>query len=260
MDNLESAPTARFGRFTLNSRRRELLADGVPVVIGSRAFDILVVLVEAAGQLVTKDELLTRVWPGRFVEENTLQFQISTLRKAMAPDREFIKTIAGRGYRFIADITTHANPDVGSVRRSGKSPPSADRPATMSDLVGYEAKLSGLADLVTAYRLAALVGTCSIGGTRLGMDSGRRLLSELANGPWSAAPWPSSYPEIALPAVAAVPQLAEGGPATPEGVMAALAPKDLVLRLSIVDLTFESQDGPFPPQETLLAETSGSRL
>jgi DNA-binding winged helix-turn-helix (wHTH) protein len=260
MDKRESALMVRFGRFLLDSHRRELLADGVPVPIGGRAFDILAVLVEAGGQLVTKDELMSRVWPGTFVEENSLQFQISTLRKAMAPDREFIKTIVGRGYRFIADISTHANPDVASFTQSARSPPSTDRPAAMSDLIDYEAKLSELADLVTAYRLAALVGTTSIGGTRLGMDSGWRMLSELANRPWSAAPWPSSHPELALPAVAAVLQLAEDGPSTPEGVTAALAPKRLVLRLSIGDLTFESQDGPFQPKETLLVEPSGSPL
>ena len=95
---------ARFGRFRLDALRRELFADGVPVAIGSRAFDVLLVLVEAHGELVTKDELLRRVWPGTIVEENTLQFQISTLRKALGRDRGFIRTIAGRGYRFVAEV------------------------------------------------------------------------------------------------------------------------------------------------------------
>ena len=100
-----------FGRFRLNAHRRELLADGLPVSIGSRAFDILIALVEAGGRLVTKDELLLSVWSGTVVEEHNLQFQISTLRKALGPDRDFIKTISGRGYRFVADITNHAAPE-----------------------------------------------------------------------------------------------------------------------------------------------------
>ncbi len=62
---------------------RELTANGVPVSIGGRALDVLSVLIEARGDLVTKDELLDRVWPTTTVEENNLQFQISTLRKAL---------------------------------------------------------------------------------------------------------------------------------------------------------------------------------
>jgi non-specific serine/threonine protein kinase len=106
----EAFTITQFGRFRLDSHRRELLADGVPVPIGGRAFDILIVLIQACGELVSKDELLSRVWLGAVVEENNLQFQISTLRKALGRDRDFIKTISGRGYRFIADITTPADP------------------------------------------------------------------------------------------------------------------------------------------------------
>jgi DNA-binding winged helix-turn-helix (wHTH) protein len=100
-----------FGRFRLDAHRRELLADGLAVSIGSRAFDILIALVEAEGRLVTKDELLRSVWSGAVVEEHNLQFQISTLRKALGPDRDFIKTISGRGYRFVADIIDPAAPE-----------------------------------------------------------------------------------------------------------------------------------------------------
>jgi non-specific serine/threonine protein kinase len=256
MDNRESTLMVRFGRFLLDSHRRELLADGVPVPIGSRAFDILVVLVEAAGQLVTKAELLSRVWPGRLVEENNLQFHISSLRKGLAPDREFIKTIAGRGYRFIADITTH-DPDAVPFLRRGASPPSTDFPAAMANLIAYEAKLAGLADLVTAYRLGALVGASGIGGTGPNIESRQRLLSELAYAAWIAAPGPSSHPERVFPAVAPVVQLSEAGPTPPEDITAALALEPLVLRLAIGDLTFESRDYGFPPQETLPVETNG---
>jgi DNA-binding winged helix-turn-helix (wHTH) protein len=76
-----------FGRFRLDAHRRELLADRLAVPIGSRAFDILIALVEAGGRLVTKDELLRSVWSGTVVEEHNLQFQISTLRKALGPER-----------------------------------------------------------------------------------------------------------------------------------------------------------------------------
>ncbi|MDB5448225.1 MAG: transcriptional regulator, partial [Phenylobacterium sp.] len=87
-----AAPYAiAFGRFRLLTRSRELLADGAPVPLGSRAVEVLLVLIEAGGELVTKDELLSRVWPTTTVEENCLQFQISTLRKALGPDRDIIR-------------------------------------------------------------------------------------------------------------------------------------------------------------------------
>ena len=101
-----------FGRFRVLLRRRRLLADGVPVELGTRAFDLLLVLLEADGALVTKEELLRRVWPGIFVSEENLKVQISALRKALGAERNFIRTDFGRGYRFIgmlrANATAHA--------------------------------------------------------------------------------------------------------------------------------------------------------
>jgi DNA-binding winged helix-turn-helix (wHTH) protein len=82
-----SSEGVRFGRFGFDLVRRELWRDGVPVRLGSRALDVLSVLAGAAGNVVTKDELLARVWPGLIVEENNLQVQVSTLRKALDEDQ-----------------------------------------------------------------------------------------------------------------------------------------------------------------------------
>lgn len=71
-----------FGRWRLLPAGRRLLADGAPVPLGSRAFDLLLALVEARGELVTKDALMRQVWPGTTVEENNIQVQFSALRKA----------------------------------------------------------------------------------------------------------------------------------------------------------------------------------
>jgi DNA-binding winged helix-turn-helix (wHTH) protein len=73
----------RFGRFELRPSERILLADGAPVAIGARAFDLLAEFADRPGTLITKDELLTIVWPGLVVEENNLQVQVSTLRKIL---------------------------------------------------------------------------------------------------------------------------------------------------------------------------------
>ena len=97
-----------FGRFRVLLRQRQLLVDGVPVELGTRAFDLLLVLVEADGALVTKEELLNRVWQGSVVSEDNLKIQVSALRKALGADRELIRTEFGRGYRFTGILRSNA--------------------------------------------------------------------------------------------------------------------------------------------------------
>src|SRR5215470_3273602 len=100
MDPVSEAPASfEFGRFRILLQRREVLADGRPMELGGRAFDVLVVLIEANGAVVSKDELVSRVWPGRIVEDNNLHAQIKALRKAFS-GHDFIRTIIGRGYQF----------------------------------------------------------------------------------------------------------------------------------------------------------------
>src|SRR6185437_7498028 len=100
MDRNESG----VGRFRLDLVRRELLRDGVPVQLGSRAFDLLCVLAAANGKVVGKDELMTRVWPGVVVEENNIQVHVSALRKALDDGKggeTYLMTVPGRGYRLV---------------------------------------------------------------------------------------------------------------------------------------------------------------
>src|SRR3954469_5472360 len=89
-----------FGRFRVLLRQRQLLADGVPVELGTRAFDLLLALLEADGLLLTKEELVSRVWPDVVVSEENLKVQVSALRKALGADRDVIHTEFGRGYCF----------------------------------------------------------------------------------------------------------------------------------------------------------------
>ena len=110
-------PVLSFGRWRLMPSSRRLWADDVLVTLGSRAFDLLLALVDRRGELVTKDELLRRVWPDAIVEENNLQVQVSTLRKAFGEDaRWLITTSPGRGYRF-TDIVRVCDP--AAVERVG---------------------------------------------------------------------------------------------------------------------------------------------
>jgi len=101
----------RFGRFMLEPQRRRLCVDGVPVALSSRAFDILLLLVENRDRVVTKDEIFARVWPGTIVEENNLAVQISALRRVLG-DPKLIATIPGRGYRFVGLVEDAGGPVV----------------------------------------------------------------------------------------------------------------------------------------------------
>jgi DNA-binding winged helix-turn-helix (wHTH) protein len=116
-----TADTAlEFGSFRMLLRRRQLLADGVPVELGTRAFDLLLVLLEADGLLVTKKELLNRVWPGIVVSEENLKVQVSVLRKALGADRDVIRTEFGRGYRFTGVLRSNATADTSQHPRRAK--------------------------------------------------------------------------------------------------------------------------------------------
>src|ERR1700689_5975797 len=92
-----------FGGWEVDLGRNELRSRGAAVPLGSRAFQIFAVLVQSAGELVTKDELMARVWPGAIVEENKLQVHVSAIRKALGTDRGMLKTSCGRGYRVVGD-------------------------------------------------------------------------------------------------------------------------------------------------------------
>ena len=97
-----------FEAFELDTERRQLRRDGAPVTLSSRAFDILVMLIEQRDRVVTKDEIMTRVWRGTIVEENNLAVQISALRRALADGAEtpsVILTVPGQGYRFVGRIS-----------------------------------------------------------------------------------------------------------------------------------------------------------
>jgi TolB-like protein/DNA-binding winged helix-turn-helix (wHTH) protein/Tfp pilus assembly protein PilF len=104
-----------FANFRLDRRRGELFKCGddgaeVPVVLGSRALDILILLLDRRGELVTKDEITAAVWRGTIVEESNLTVHIAALRRILDEDRaqgSCIQTVVGRGYRFVAEVARH---------------------------------------------------------------------------------------------------------------------------------------------------------
>ena len=92
----------QFGEIEVRSAERRILVSGHPVSVGTRGLDLLLALIERRDRVVTKDELLSVVWPGLVVEETNIKVQVSALRKIIGSD--VVSTIPGHGYRFVAAL------------------------------------------------------------------------------------------------------------------------------------------------------------
>ena len=239
MEPIPLAPTAiEFGRFRILPHRRELLAESQPLELGGRAFDVLMVLIEASGAVVSKDTLMERIWPNRIVEENSLQAQISALRRAFGADRDLIRTIAGRGYQFTGDIrTASTSPDprpagTPTVPVSTPARIPTNLPEAVSELIGRDVELDEILALTTSHRLVTLTGTGGIGKTRLSLEVARRVLPRFADGVWAIELAPLSDPELVPVAIATALGLElASGTASPLSVANALRSQQLMLVL-----------------------------
>ena len=161
----------RAGRFEIHPARRAIHEDGAPVDLGSRAFDLLVALVEARDRVLSKRELLRMGWPGLVVEENTLQVQISLLRKRLG--QRSIATVPSRGYRFVLPVTVE-----GEHAAAGPTPPPAasiSLPSPRTRFVGRDDALAACLRLLDAGGLLTLTGPGGSGKTRLAIELAQRL-------------------------------------------------------------------------------------
>src|SRR6266404_5818472 len=265
MEPIPLAPTAiEFGRFRILPHRRELLAESQPLELGGRAFDVLMVLIEASGAVVSKDALMHGVWPDRIVEENNLQAQISALRRAFGADRDLIRTIAGRGYQFTGDIrTVSTSPDprpagTPTVPVSTPTRIPTNLPERVSELIGRDVELDEILDLTASHRLLTLTGTGGIGKTRLSLEVARRLLPQFADGVWAIELAPLSDPELVPVALATALGLdLASGTASPESVANALRSKQLML---VLDNCEHVVDAAAQMAEALLRADPGVRV
>ena len=109
----ETRTTYSFERFTVDPHRRVLLREGHAVQLTSKAFDLLLELVESEGREISKEELMARVWTDQVVEDANLTVTMAHLRKALgekAGDHRFVVTIPGRGYRFVGGLRREERP------------------------------------------------------------------------------------------------------------------------------------------------------
>ena len=227
---METGPSDyHFGRFTLQPAQRQLLAAGRPAKLGARAFDLLLTLVEQRDRVVSKNELLDRVWPDVVVAENNLEVHIWSLRKVLGHNT--IVTIPGRGYRFAVAL------DEPGVATSLASTPA--RPATMRTnlpehlpaLIGRDEDLAALGRLADAEALVTIVGAGGIGKTLLALHLLDRQCHLRTHGVCWVELGALSDPPLVVGTVASAlgVQLGSGEPLA--ALTAAMAPLKLLLAL-----------------------------
>ncbi|WEF33821.1 ATP-binding protein [Pseudoduganella chitinolytica] len=159
-----------FGAFRLVPHERALYRGDAPVRLSGRAFDVLLALVERAGTVVAKDELIARVWPHTVVEEGNLRVHVGALRKALGSDQSYVENVVGRGYCFVAPLR--------SPRIAQAIPAAAlARPR----LVGRDALLDQLAAQLPAQCLLTIVGPGGMGKTVVALSLAARVAPAFDN-------------------------------------------------------------------------------
>jgi predicted ATPase/DNA-binding winged helix-turn-helix (wHTH) protein len=160
-----------FGPFRFIPTQQILLRGDIPLRVGSRALDILQVLIESEGELVSKSELLKRVWPRTVVEESNLKVNVAALRRALGEqkdDNNYIVTITGRGYRFAAAVSTAA---VAQPLPALSGPKLAlTLPASATRMIGRRETVASLLQTLGHNRLVSLVGPGGIGKTTVALS------------------------------------------------------------------------------------------
>ncbi len=165
---------AAFGPFLLSPEERLLQRNGVPVRLGGRALDLLIALVDNAGRIVGKKDLMERVWGDLVVDEGNLRFNMYAIRKALGDGAEgarYIANTANKGYSFVAAIERLA----AAPERRVEAPRRArSLPALAASIVGREGELAAIEDALVQRRLVSIVGAGGIGKTTAAIACAQR--------------------------------------------------------------------------------------
>src|SRR6266850_7565766 len=160
-----------FGPFRLIRSQKLLLENDKPVRLGSRAFELLVALIEQAGEVVSRDELVGRVWPSTIVEESSLRVHIAALRKVLGEGHSgarFITNVPGRGYCFVAPVTRATQASMASPELAARGP-SHNLPARLTRMIGRTDDVATLAALLAERRFVTIAGAAGMGKTTVAL-------------------------------------------------------------------------------------------
>src|SRR3984893_618988 len=170
-----------FGPFRLSPTERLLEKGGVPFRLCSRALDILIARVERPAEVVSKKELMAKVWPDLAVDEVSLRFHIFALRKALGEGRSdgrYVTSVSGRGYCFVAPISQSASP-LTPLRNSLAHSP-VGLPPSPTRMVGREETVQLISEELTARRFFTIVGPGGIGKTTVATAVSHTVLAAFA--------------------------------------------------------------------------------
>ncbi|MGN6827975.1 ATP-binding protein [Paucibacter sp. M5-1] len=174
----------QFGTFTLLPRQRLLLDGDSPVCVGGRALDLLIVLIEAAGSVVPRSELITRVWKNVIVDEGSLRVHIAALRRVLRDDgdgQRFIVNVPGQGYSFIGEVLTTAVHSVNTTwpkLNIVRSP----LPPLLTRVVGRDEAIRDVSSMVAEHRLVTIVGAGGVGKTTVAVAAATQLAAVYRDG------------------------------------------------------------------------------
>jgi DNA-binding winged helix-turn-helix (wHTH) protein len=170
--NGSAASAILFGPFRLLPSQRLLLDAHKPLRLGSRALDVLIALVERHGELVSKKELMERVWPDTIVEESNLTVQVSALRRALRDGRagnRYVINVPGRGYSFVAPITLVEGLQPSALAATATKPGHNLSPL-LTRLIGRTDNINELTNQLPQRRLLTIVGPGGIGKTAVALE------------------------------------------------------------------------------------------
>jgi predicted ATPase/DNA-binding winged helix-turn-helix (wHTH) protein len=217
-----------FGPFCLHPDRHLLLKDDTPVSIGARALEILIALVEHAGELVTKDQLVARAWPDLVVEESNLRAQVAILRKTLhggRADLHYIAAVPGRGYRFVASTTRFGQPRTEHRARSRNN----NLPARLTQLIGRSEIISVLGSRLQRRRLVTIVGPGGIGKTTVAVAVAAEASASYEDGVWLYDLAPLADPSLVPSALASTLGLSLTSHSSTEELIGLLREKRMLL-------------------------------
>jgi len=203
------------------------------VRLGSRAFDILAALVERAGEVVSKEELIARGWPQTFVEEANLKIQVSALRRALGDGQSghrYVVTVPGRGYNFVAPVSLEA-PSPAPLLPPAASARAGNLPLAVTRLIGREEVVAALVARLSRQRMVTIVGPGGIGKTTVALAVAERVIPSYEHGVWLIDLAPLNDSRLVPSAVATVLGLGIGTEDPLPGLVDGLKDKRMLLLL-----------------------------